>query len=166
MTTDDVVEVTYHVTMSDMLRGSTAAARRSWFTQVLGIAVVVVCGAAVILLGDLISIIGVVLGIGLITGWIMAPFVWRMARTRIGPEGLDETMTADDEGIRFHSAISDDRRPWSSIQRADEVGAFLVLDAGKGIIHILPTRAFTPSQRGTFYRLLERRGLLPAGAPR
>jgi hypothetical protein len=157
----DAVTVTYRITVNDVMRASAAAARRSRGTQFLGVLTTAVCAAGLIFLGDLLSIAGVAIGLGIATGWIMAPLVWRPARARYGPEGTTETMVANASGVRFRTDQYDDRQPWTAYRRVDDAGGYYLLDDATGLVRVVPRHAFQPDRLATFQRLLADAGLTP-----
>jgi YcxB-like protein len=150
----DAVTVTYRIAVDDVMRASAAAARRSRGTQFLGVLTTAVCAAGLIFLGDLLSIAGVAIGLGIATGWIMAPLVWRPARARYGPDGAMETMVANASGVRFRTGQRDDRQPWTAYRRVDDAGGYYLLDDATGVAQVLPKGAFKPDELATFQRLL------------
>jgi hypothetical protein len=155
----DTVTVSYDITVGDVMRAAAAAARRSRGTVILGILTTLVCATGLFLLGDLVSAVGVVVGISMATGWLTALLVWRQARTKIGPDGMNETMVASPTGLRFHSDRHDDRQTWGDYRRLDDAGGFYLLEGTKGAIQVIPKRAFEPAQLEAFARLLEHAGL-------
>lgn len=156
---DDAVTVNYDITVGDVMRAAAAASRRSRATVILGIATTLVCASGLFLLGDIISAVGVLVGIAIATGWLTAALVWRQAQTKIGPNGMNETMIASPAGLRFHSDRHDDRMTWGDYRRLDDAGGFFLLEATQGAIQVVPKRAFEPAQLETFTRLLEHAGL-------
>lgn len=157
----DAVTVTYRITENDVMRASAAAARRSRGTQFLGVLTTAVCAAAVIFFGDLLSIAGVAIGLGIATGWIMAPLVWRQARARFGADGASETMVANASGVRFRTDQHDDRQPWTAYRRVDDAGGYYLFDDKTGVVRVLPKSAFKPDELATFQRLMAAADLTP-----
>lgn len=157
----DAVTVTYRITVNDVMRASAAAARRSRGTQFLGVLTTAVCAAGLIFLGDLLSIVGVAIGLGIATGWIMAPLVWRQARARFGADGARETMIANASGVRFRTDQHDDRQPWTAFRRVDDAGGYYLLDDATGVAKVLPKGAFKRDELATFQRLLDAAALTP-----
>jgi hypothetical protein len=123
-----------------------------------------VVGALAAYAGDLLSIIGVVIGLGLVTGWVAAPLAWWQFRGRPDLGGAETTLTLDEGGTHFDSPFMHGGEPWSSYRRVHDIGGCFLFDNMAGGITVVPKRAFSPDQLRSVYRLLDRHGLLAGGA--
>ncbi len=160
-TVGESVTVTYRMTMGEMLRASVGLARRSILVRVFGLLMVAVAIVPV-MNGDVISLVFLVLGLAIATGWFTAPFAWWMFRKRPDLVGADTTLTVDDEGIGSGSDFGRGRTAWSTFRKVHDVADCFLFDTAAGVSMIVPKRAFTDAQLAVVYRLLDRNGLLPA----
>lgn len=156
----DSVTVDYRLTIGEAVRATVGLSRRSVLIRWLGIFMVVITAIAA-LGGDPFAIVGVVIGLGIVSGWALAPFAWWQFHNRPDLVGADTTMTADEDGLVFDGPFSKGRTNWNTFQKVHDVGGCLLFDNAAGVSIIVPKRAFSPSQLGALYRLLERRDLLP-----
>ncbi len=159
----DAVTMTYTMTIGQAVRAAVGLARQSWAMRIFGIVVILV-SIIPLLNGDLVSVIAVVFGIGLLTGWLMAPFAWWQFRKRPDLLNTPTTLAADGDGIEFTSTFSRGRTAWSAYRKVHDVAGCLLLDNDSGVSIIIPKDAFTASELGVFYRLLDRNGLLPGAS--
>ncbi len=162
----DRVAVEFRLRMADYIRANMALARTSWSSRILGFLPVV---AAVLLLiaGSIeAAILLVLLGVVTLSGVWAAPFLWLLLRNRPDMVNAVVGFEASEAGVRISSAFGAGETPWSAFQKATEAGGFIFLDSGAGQAFIVPRSAFEPSQLGTFYRLLDRAGLLAGGRHR
>jgi ADP-ribose pyrophosphatase len=157
------VTVTYRMTMAELLRATVALTRRSTLTRLFGLLMVVVA-IVPIMNGDLVSLVFLVLGLAIASGWFAAPFAWWMFRKRPDIVGADTTVTVDDEGVALASQFGRGRSAWSAYRKAHDVDEYLLFDTQAGVSLILPKRAFSATELGVVYRLLDRHGLLTGGA--
>lgn len=162
-TVGDSVTVTYRMSMAELLRATVALTRRSTLTRVFGLLMIVVA-IVPIMNGDLVSLVFLVLGLAIASGWFAAPFGWWMFRKRPDVIGADTTITLDEQGVEMASQFGRGRSAWSAYRKAHDVGDYLLFDTEAGVSLVVPKRAFSPSQLGAVYRLLEANRLLPAGA--
>jgi hypothetical protein len=104
----------------------------------------------------------VVIGVALLNGWHCVPFTWYAMRKR--PELFNGVMTfeMDDTGVRFRTAMYDNRLAWAYVRRARDLGRFLFFDSGSGANLFVPERALDPVALVTVRRTLAERGLLRA----
>ena len=158
----DPVTVSYGLTQREVVGASVSMARRSTGIRVLGLLVIVITGIAV-LMGDLLSVLGLLLGLALATGWAVAPFAWWQFRKRPDLIGATTNLTADASGIEIDSPLAHGHMAWSTFRRVHDAGGCLLLDSAAGSVMVVPKRAFSPSELATVYRLLDRNGLLPKG---
>jgi ADP-ribose pyrophosphatase len=156
------VTVTYRMSMVELLRATVALTRRSTFVRLFGLLMLVV---AIVLLmnGESVSVIFLVSGLAIASGWFAAPFAWWLFRKRPDLVGADTTLTMDEEGIELASRFGRGRSAWSAYRRAHDVGDYLLLDTEAGVGMVVPKRAFSDTQLGVVYRLLDRHGLLAGG---
>jgi 8-oxo-dGTP pyrophosphatase MutT (NUDIX family) len=156
----DSVTVDYRLTIGEAVRATVGLARRSVLIRWLGIFMVVITAIAA-LGGDPFAIVGVVIGLGIVSGWALAPFAWWQFHNRPDLVGADIRMTADDDGLVFDGPFNKGRTTWSTFQKVHDVAGCLLFDNAAGVSIIVPKRAFSASQLGALYRLIERKELLP-----
>jgi ADP-ribose pyrophosphatase len=159
----DSVTVTYRLTMREVIRANVGLAGRSVFARVLGL-LMVALAIVPVLDGDLVSIVFLGVGAAIATGWFAAPIAWWMFRKRPDLVEADTTLTADEHGIETATPFGGGRIEWSTYRKAHDVAGCLLFDTAAGVSMVVPKRAFSPSQLGVLYRLLDRNGLLPQGA--
>jgi ADP-ribose pyrophosphatase len=160
----EAITVTYRVSLATYVRAGVALARRSWGTRVTGIVVLAIGLLPVVSSGFSMGFVAaslplVVLGLLFVSGWFNAPIMWWLGRKRPDLVQAEQTMTADDEGLRFSSAFSEGFVSWSTYRKASETDELFFLDTGTGSVYLIAKAAFTPSQLDAFYGLLERHGL-------
>ncbi|MGZ9276967.1 MAG: NUDIX domain-containing protein [Candidatus Limnocylindrales bacterium] len=163
-TVGEVARARYRMTTREIVGANTAAMRRSIGTRLLGLIISALGLFAVLTVGDLLSVWMVVLGILFVTGWFAAPIAWYQARKRPDLVMAEVTLTADDRGIHFGSPLQNGLTAWETFRRVHESSGFFFLDTTSGLNMVVPRRVFSALDLATFYRLLERHGLLP-GAP-
>jgi YcxB-like protein len=105
-----------------------------------------------------------VLGVSFVTGWFIAPFAWYQARKRPDLVTAEWRLTADERGLQVASPMLNGLSLWSTFKIVRETGEFFFLDTGSGMNVIIPKRVFDPADLVTFYRLLDRNGLLKGRA--
>jgi ADP-ribose pyrophosphatase len=156
------VTVSYGLTQREVIGASVSMARRSTGIRLLGLFVVAITGIAV-LMGDLLSVLGLLIGLALATGWAVAPFAWWQFRKRPDLIGAKTNLTADESGIEIDSPLAQGHVAWSTFRRVHDAGGCLLFDSAAGSVMVVPKRAFSPSELAAVYRLLDRNGLLPGG---
>ena len=161
----DRVTVSYGLTRGEVVGASVSMARRSIGIRLLGLFVVAITGIAV-LMGDLLSVLGLLIGLALATGWAVAPFAWWQFRKRPDLIGATTNLTADESGIEIDSPLAQGHVAWSTFRRVHDAGGCLLFDSAAGSVMVVPKRAFSPSELAAVYRLLDRNGLLPGGERR
>ena len=154
------VTVTYRMTMGEAVRASVGLARRSLGMQLLGLVTVVVTGFAVIS-SDPISIVGVLVGVAVATGWAIAPLSWWQFRKRSDLIGAETTLTVDEHGAELANQVGRGRTAWSAFRGVHDVSGSFLFDNDTGVSMVVPKRAFTDSELAFVHRLLDRNGLLP-----
>jgi len=159
----DSVTVTYRLATREVIRATVGLAGRSVFARLLGL-LMVALAIVPVLNGDLVSLVFLVVGAAIATGWFAAPIAWWMFRKRPDLVAADTTLTADERGIDTATPFGGGRTEWSTFRKAHDVAGCLLFDTAAGVSMVVPKRAFSPSQLGVLYRLLERNGLLPDGA--
>lgn len=152
------VTVTYRMTLGEAVLASVGLARRSMGMRLLGLLTIAVAGLGV-LLGDVVSVAGVVVGVAIATGWAIAPLSWWQFRRRPDLIGADTTLTADERGADVVSQFGAGRTAWSAFRRVHDVSGFFLFDTDTGVSMVVPKRAFTAAQLGVMHRLLDRNGL-------
>jgi ADP-ribose pyrophosphatase len=161
----DAVTVSYGLTQREVVGAAVSMARGSTGIRLLGLFVVVITSMAV-LAGDLLSVLGLVVGVALVTGWAVAPFAWWQFRKRPDLIGATTNLTADASGIEIDSPLAQGHMAWSTFRRVRDAGGSLLFDTAAGSVMIVPKRAFSPSELGSVYRLLDRNGLLSGNEKR
>ena len=161
----DAVTVSYGLTQREVVGAAVSMARGSTGIRVLGLFVVAITGIAV-LMGDLLSVLGLLIGLALVTGWAVAPFAWWQFRKRSDLIGAATNLTADVGGLEIDSPLAQGHMAWSTFRRVRDAGGSLLFDTAAGSVMIVPKRAFSPSELGSVYRLLDRNGLLAGNAKR
>jgi hypothetical protein len=87
-------------------------------------------------------------------------FIFPRQRFRSDPKYRDEFfLEFTDDGIRFQTEQIDSRLGWGLYTRVLENERFYVLVYGKGMISVIPKRAFTTSDQETTFRKMLRRKL-------
>ena len=160
---EESVTVTYRMTMGEAVRAGVGLVRRSIGMRVLGIVAIVISTVAA-LTGDLFSIVGVLVGLGLITGWGSAPLFWWQFRKRPDLVGANTTVTFDAAGVELDDPFTSGRTTWANYRRVHDVAGCFLFDNAVGTFLVVPKRTFSAAQLGVLYRLLDRSGLLPTGA--
>ena len=162
-TAGDSVTATYQLTMREVIRATVGLAGRSVFARILGL-LMVVLAIVPVLNGDLVSLVFLGVGASVATGWFAAPIAWWMFRKRPDLVAADTTLTADELGIETATPFGGGRIEWGTFRKAHDVAGCLLFDTAAGVSMVVPKRAFSASQLGVLYRLLDRHGLLPEGA--
>jgi ADP-ribose pyrophosphatase len=157
------VTVTYRMTMGEVIRATVGLSSRSLTARILGLLMVAVA-IVPILNGDVLSVVFLLIGIALATGWFSAPFAWWMFRKRPDLIGADTTLTIDGDGIEIASPFARGRNAWSAFRKVHDVADCFLFDTAAGVSMVVPKRALSPTQLGVVYRLLDGNGLLPVGA--
>ncbi len=149
----------------DVVRANMAYTRNSrgafFFALILGLSAAVAYAG-----GDLIwPIVGSDFLVSILTGVVVAPFVWFQMRKR--PELFEKRskIQADERGLRYVSSLGSGVYAWSSFKRVRERGGFFFLDSGIGSNIFVPVRAFDPEALARFRRLLLDAGFSPDGHP-
>ena len=162
-TTGEAVTVVYQMTTGEAVRASVGLARRSTGIRLFGVVTIALAGFGV-LLGDLLSVVGVLLGVAIATGWAIAPLSWWQFRKRPDLIGAETTLTFDEGGAEIVSAFGRGRTAWSMFRKVQDVAGFFLFDNDAGVSMVVPKRAFTASELGVVYRLLDRNGLRAGNA--
>jgi Ca2+/Na+ antiporter len=98
---------------------------------------------------------------------LLLVFVLPRQRFRSDPRYEDEFfLEFTDEEIRFHTSQVDSRLSWSLYTRVLENERFYVLVYGKGMISVIPKRAFITTNQEMMFRNLVRRKLGHAAGSR
>jgi hypothetical protein len=145
--------------MGELIWHQAELARRAAPLIVLG-TFVTVTSAITLVLGDATSIIGLLLGLSLLSGLFAAPFVWWAVRQRRDLLLAPVTYEIDDEGISMTTSSSTARSVWSVFRRARETRRAFVLDTGAGAAIVLLKRPMGPEVVESVRERLRRRGLL------
>jgi hypothetical protein len=152
------VTVTYRMTLGEAVVASVGLARRSMGMRLLGLLTICVAGLGVVL-GDVVSVAGVVVGVAIATGWAIAPLSWWQFRKRPDLVGAETTLTADERGAAVVSPFGTAQTAWSAFRKVHDVSGFFLFDTDTGVSLVVPKRAFTAAQLGVMHRMLDRNGL-------
>ena len=102
----------------------------------------------------------IVLGLVLLTGIVVFPFLWWSIRTRRDLILAPVEVVADSAGLAMTSAQSSGRHDWSVFRRARETDQAIILETGTHLVFMLPKRGATDADLQAFRRLLVEVGLL------
>jgi hypothetical protein len=159
-TVGDVARVTYQLTQQEAILATVQGTRRSNLARGMGVLVIAMSLFGIANFGDPVSVVLLVVGTSMVTGWFAAPFVWNQARKRPDLVIAEWHLTADERGLHITSAVMNGLQRWTTFRVVHESRQFFFLDTAAGQSLIIPKRAFSPNDLATFYRLLERSGLL------
>jgi hypothetical protein len=159
--TGDPVEIRFRSepTSGDVLWNSASLVRRSAFTLVLG-TFLMVTSALTLFLGDLFSLIGLAIGLALLTGAMIVPFVWWSIRQRRDLVLAVLDVTADRAGLTITSTQASTRQDWSIYRRVNETSRAFLLSTGMSATVLLAKRGMSPTELDAFRALLAEVGLL------
>ena len=161
----DRVAVTYQLSRHEYAMATVAVSRRSRFLLVMAL-VWLGLGAFSWVNGDMVlGVVGVLLGSTFVTGLFAYPFVWLQVRRRRDLFEAPHTFTADPNGTTHTTPLGGSAQAWPVFRRALVTGGFVLFDTGAGFNMFVPVRAFTPSELGILYRLLDRAGLIKGRTP-
>jgi ADP-ribose pyrophosphatase len=99
----------------------------------------------------------------LVTGIFAVPLVWWQARRRPDVVYAENTLTADEHGVRITAPYGGGAWKWSLFKRVRESRGFLVFDMQLGQGMLVPVDAFDPPNLAAFRRLLLDAGFSPDG---
>jgi ADP-ribose pyrophosphatase len=154
-----LVEVTFPMTMSEVVGASVTLARASTGAVLVGI-LLALLGIVQLIVGDVyLGVPTLVIGLGVATGVFAAPLIWYQARKRPELFRQESRLAADEVGLRYETPFGSGSYPWSAFKRIRERGGFLFLDSGVGANLYVPVRAFSPEELATFRKLLLAAGL-------
>jgi ADP-ribose diphosphatase len=163
-TVGDVARATYRMTQREAILAIVQGSRRSNFTRVMGLFIIALSLFGIVNFGDPVSVVLMVLGLSMLTGWFAAPFAWFQARSRPDLVSAEWRLTADERGLHVASAMINGLNLWPTFRVAHETREFFFLDIAAGQSLVIPKRSFSPTDLATFYRLLDRHGLLKGGS--
>jgi hypothetical protein len=159
----DVARATYRMTLRETVLANVQGTRRSNLMRATGAGMVVLASVGALTVGDPVSVVMIVVGLSIVTGWFASPFVWYQARRRPDLVGAEWRLTADDNGLRVASAQVNGSNLWSAFRVVHETREFFFLDTNSGLNLVIPKRVFSPTDLASFYRLLGGHGLLKGG---
>jgi ADP-ribose diphosphatase len=159
-TVGEVASATYRMTQREAIIATVQGTRRSNFTRAMGLFVLVLSLFGIVNFGDPVSIVLMVVGLSMLTGWFAAPFAWFQARSRPDLVSAEWRLTADERGLHVASSMINGLNLWSTFRVVHETREFFFLDTAAGQSLVFPKRAFSPTDLATFYRLLDRHALL------
>lgn len=146
-------------TMGDLVWHQAELMRRAALVIVFG-TFVTVTSAIALALGDLTSIIGLLLGLSFLSGLFGVPFVWWAIHQRRDLLLAPVSFEIDDEGISMSTSRSTSRSAWSVFRRARETRRAFVLDTGAGAAAMVLKRAMGADVVDSVRARLQRLGLL------
>lgn len=153
------VRFTTHPSSGDILWNATALMRRSPLSLVLG-TFMVATGAVAVALGDLVSLLILLVGLSFLSGVFVAPFTWWSIRQRkdlvLAPADIEATA----QGLSMTSSMASSRQAWSFYRRARETRHAFLLEIGTGSVVLLTKRDIAPADVQAFRVLLVQAGLL------
>ena len=123
-------------------------------TLMAGISVIAV------LTGDVVSLLGLVFGLSLLTGVYCLPFVWWAIRKRSDLLLSRQELTADARGIRNATPTTTTEQTWPTFRRVRELMNVFLLDYGTGANAMVPKGALDASTAEQFRRLVRSVGIL------
>jgi hypothetical protein len=153
------VQLDYRPTLSDYVKTAVVSATRSVAAVALGSYLV---GIAILPLvgGDVGSWVTLFIGLTLITGLYVVPFIWWTIRRRpdlmLGPHRL----TVDAWGVRSETATVRMEQAWPTFRRVREVAGGFLLDYGTGANALIPGHAFDATTVVRFRQLAAGAGKL------
>jgi hypothetical protein len=159
------VDVTWRPTMTDIILGSAAQVRRSRGAQVFSV-LMLAAGMFLTVTSDLLTgLAGLVIGIGTLTGFFVAPFAWwTIGRNRARYLAPVRVMVGP-AGFTYESPTIQSRTPWSAVSRIAENRAFLFVELGPQVVSIA-LRAFSEAELREVRRLAAAAGFGPDGRRR
>jgi hypothetical protein len=157
------IRFTSRPTAADVLWNASSLMRGSAFSLTIGTFVTVTAAVAFVL-GDLFSLVFLLLGLSFLTGTFAAPFIlWSIWRRR-DLVLAEMEVRADDGRIAYRTAISATTQAWSVYRRARETSRAFLLDTGAGVAVLLSKRGMSPVDVAGLRAILTRNGLLvPVG---
>jgi ADP-ribose pyrophosphatase YjhB (NUDIX family) len=169
----DSVTVSYQVTRGEFIRGGGALGRRSRLARLVGLVVIALGLQPIVTTPGGINPTFVVaalpllvLGVLFVSGWFNSIILWYYARKR--PELIEgqQTMTADDTGVRIRGQFGEGSARWDTYRKVSETGELFFLETGTGAVQLIAKSGFAPDQFVTFRRLAVRHGLMPPARER
>ena len=158
------ISVAYQPTRGDYRKAALLSAARSMPNAAFGSWFIAIAILPV-LNGDLGSVVTLVVGVTVITGFWCIPLIEWATRRRpdllLGPHEL----TVDSWGMRFATASMRAEQGWSTFRRVRQVGGAFLLDYGTGANALIPSRAFDSAAEARFRELAERAGKVDNAPP-
>ncbi len=158
------VHFTSQPTSADLIWNSAALMRRSAFILILG-TFLIVTSVFTLSLGDVFSLIGLAIGLAVLTGAIVVPFVWWAIRQRRDLVLAALDVTADRSGLTITSTQASTRQDWSIYRRAYETSRAFLLNTGTSATVLLAKRGMSSTELEAFRTLLAEIGLLRPARP-
>lgn len=160
----DAISIDFAMTTREQVLANLVLYQRSKVSWAIGF-VGLLSGGLSALNGDwVMAVVLLALAALIASGLIAVPFVLWFARRRPDLVHARITFTADGEGVTYTSPTATAKLDWQTYRRVRDAGGFFFLDTGAGLNQVVPRRAFSPSELGVFYRLVDRAGLLGGNA--
>jgi hypothetical protein len=153
------ITVEYTLTVGDVARAGMDAARHSMTAAAFG-AFMIISGTLGAMFGDLVSILILLLGIGILTGLLPGAVMTVMVRRRAAAFLRPITLEIDGAGVTTTMPGSAGRTAWSLFRSVRVSGSTLLFDYGTGASFIAPRRAFDPGRLDLFRQLARAAGVL------
>jgi hypothetical protein len=153
------IDLDYLPTIRDYVMTAVASASRSVIAIALGTYLVLIA-IVPILGGDLASWMSMLVGLALLSGFYVAPFIWSAVRRRpdlmLGPHHV----TVDAWGVRTETATARAELAWPTFRRVRETAGGFLLDYGTGANALIPKHAFDAATLVRFRELAAGAGKL------
>ena len=156
----DAISVDFAMTTREQVLANLVLYQRSKGSWAIGLFGLLAGGLSALNGEWVTAVVLLVLAALVASGLIAVPFVLWFARKRPDLVQAQITFTADGEGVTYASPTGVAQLEWQTYRRVRDAGGFFFLDTGAGLNQVVPRRAFSSSQLGIFYRLVERAGLL------
>ncbi len=152
------IRLSYGFTPLTFARANGVFVRHQRSSQVLGSVSIVGTIANLLTFQDpVLAAVTLVLGVGLLTGWFVVPFVWFSFRRKAAMfSRLDASI--DDAGLASNWPAGGGAVAWSGIERIDHHGGWFMVRTAAGTAWPIPDRAFDAGGLAAFQRLALRHG--------
>jgi hypothetical protein len=157
----DPIAVDSRPTASDYVWNTAAHFRSSLLATSLGTFTTVTATLALIVAGDLASIVILVGGLSLLSGLFVVPFIWWPIHERRDLALAPVHVVADDEGITWGTETSTARHDWTVFRRIRETSGAFVLDTGANVAMLLSKRDIAEADIERLRSLFALKGVIP-----
>jgi hypothetical protein len=155
------IDVVSRPTTSDYVWNAAALTRSSLLATSLGTFATVTAGLALVVAGDLLSIIVLLGGLSLLTGLFVVPFIWWPIHQRRDLVLAPVHVVADDQGITWETEASTARHDWTVFRRIRETSGAFLFDTGANVAMLLPKRGIPEADVERLRSLFVLRGVMP-----